>query len=95
MLDLTYYIYYRVPSGKAAPARTAVGALQRELSEATGIGGRLMRRRDDETTWMEIYENVSDGARFEAKLAELVERHGIPGLLAPGSSRRQEVFRAF
>jgi hypothetical protein len=93
--DLTYYVYYRVPPGKAAPARAAVGALQRELSEATGIGGRLMRRRDDETTWMEIYESVPDSASFEAKLAELVERHGIPALLAPDSSRRQEVFRAF
>ena len=55
--------------GRARAA--AVGALQRELSDATGIGGRLLRRRDDETTWMEIYESVPDGARFEAKLAEL------------------------
>src|SRR5262245_4025900 len=91
----SYYIYYRVPPGNAARARAAIDALQRELSEATGIGGRLLRRQDDETTWMEIYESVSDGPRFEGKLAELVERHGIPGLLAPGSSRKQEVFRGF
>lgn len=94
-MNLNYYIYYRVPSGSATPARAAVGAMQRALSEATGIGGRLLRRRDDETTWMEVYENVPDDPRFELKLAELVERHGIPALLAPGSSRKQEIFRAF
>jgi hypothetical protein len=44
---------------------------------------------------MEIYEGVPEGARFEAKLAELVERHGVLALLAPGSSRKQEVFRSF
>lgn len=94
-MKLSYYIYYRVPPDNAARARAAVGELQRELSAATGIGGRLLRRRDDETTWMEIYESVSDGAPFEAKLAELVERHGVRTLLAPGSSRKQEVFRSF
>lgn len=95
MRNLSYYIYYRVPAGNAARTRKAVGALQRELSAATGIDGRLLRRRDDETTWMEIYDGVPDGTRFESKLAELVERHGILTLLAPGSSRKQEVFRAF
>jgi len=94
-MNSSYYIYYRVPAKNAARARTAVSALQRELSDMTGIGGRLLRRRDDEATWMEIYENVQDGARFEAGLAELVERHGISALLAPGSSRKQEVFRSF
>ena len=91
----SYYVYYRVPSANADRARQAVDALQRDLSSATGVAGRLMRRRDDESTWMEIYEDVPDGARFEAKLAELAERHGIPALLAPGSSRKHEIFRGF
>jgi hypothetical protein len=94
-MSSSYYIYYRVPPNNAERAHSAVGALQRELSEATGIGGRLLRRRDDDTTWMEIYEGVPESARFEAKLAELVERHGVLALLAPGSSRKQEVFRSF
>jgi hypothetical protein len=94
-MSTSYYIYYRVPAGNAVRAREVVGALQRELSEATGIGGRLLRRRDDETTWMEIYESVHDSSRFESKLAELVERHGLLSLLAPGSSRKQEIFRGF
>ena len=94
-MKLSYYIYYRVPAENAARARAAVSALQRELSDITGIGGRLLRRRDDESTWMEIYENVLDSGRFEAELAGLVERHGIAALLTPGSSRKQEVFRGF
>jgi hypothetical protein len=44
---------------------------------------------------MEIYENVADPQRFEVELAELVERHGLAALLAAGSSRKQEIFRAF
>jgi hypothetical protein len=42
---------------------------------------------------MEVYENVPESAGFEAKLGELAERHGLSALLAPGSSRKQEVFR--
>jgi uncharacterized protein DUF4936 len=91
----TYYIYYRVPQENAHRARPEVEAMQRELHKATGIGGRLLRRRDDDTTWMEIYEDVPDGAGFEVKLAELVKRHGVLAWLAPGSSRKQEVFRGF
>ena len=94
-MKLNFYIYYRVPAQNADRARAAVNALQRELSDNAGVGGRLLRRRDDETTWMEIYENVQDEARFEAELAKLVERHGLAALLVPGSSRKQEVFRAF
>jgi len=94
-VKLSYYIYYRVPAENAARARAAVGAMQRELSEIVGIGGRLLRRRDDETTWMEIYENVADAERFEREIAGLVERHGLAALLAPGSARKREVFLDF
>jgi len=94
-VNLGYYVYYRVLPGNADRARVAVGAIQRELSDATGIVGRLLRRRDDEATWMEIYEGVPESAPFERKLADLVERHGLVALLAPGSSRKQEIFRSF
>lgn len=94
-MKLSYYVYYKVPARSSDEARAAVGALQRELAEATGSTGRLLRRRDDPTTWMEVYENVPDPAQFEEKLAQLVERHRVSALLAPGSSRRQEVFRSF
>lgn len=94
-MRLSYYVYYRVPTENAKRARAAVGALQRQLTSVTGIGGRLLRRRDDETTWMEIYENVADSVRFEAEFAKLVEHHGLAAMLVPGSSRKQEIFRSF
>jgi len=94
-VTLSYYVYYRVPPENAERARTAVEAMQRELSDTSGVAGRLLRRRDDAATWMEIYEQVRDPARFEALLAGLVERHALSALLAPASSRKQEVFRDF
>ena len=94
-MKLSFYIYYRIPAQNAERARAAVRELQRELSDIAGISGRLLRRRDDETTWMEIYEDVQDGARFETELAKLVESRGLAALLVPGSSRKQEVFRSF
>lgn len=94
-MRLNYYVYYRVPPGNGERARAEVASLQLELAGATGIGGRLLRRRDDETTWMEIYEGVEDAQRFEAKLSELVERHGLEALVAPNSPRKQEIFRGF
>lgn len=94
-MKLSYYVYYRVPTENAKRARAAVVTLQRQLTSVTGIGGRLLRRRDDETTWMEIYEGVADAAGFEAELAELVKHHGLAAMLVPGSSRKQEVFRSF
>lgn len=94
-MNLSYYVYYKIQAENSESARAAILQLQRELAAATGITGRLLRRRDDPATWMEIYENVRDSAAFEAKLAELAERHRISALLAPGSSRKQEIFRSF
>jgi uncharacterized protein DUF4936 len=92
-VTLCYYVYYKVPRENAARARDAIERLQRDLAAATGVHGRLLRRRDDETTWMEIYEDVRDAARLESALDELARRHGVSALLASGGARRQEVFQ--
>lgn len=92
-MTLCYYVYYKVPRENAERARGAVELLQRDVAAATGVHGRLLRRRDDETTWMEIYEDVEDGAKLEAALDELARRHGVAALLSPGGGRRREVFR--
>jgi hypothetical protein len=55
-------------------------ALEREC----GVRGRWMHRRDDPTTYMEVYEDVKDAARFEATL----EREGAK----LGLQRRTEKF---
>jgi hypothetical protein len=92
---LCYYVYYKVPRENAERARAAVEQLQRDVAAGTGVQGRLLRRRDEETTWMEIYENVPDAGKLEAALAEQARRHGIAALLAPGSARKTEIFRGF
>lgn len=69
---MNYYVYYKIDSGRAAALRPRVGALFEAVKRQFGVQGRWMRRRDDPTTYMEVYEGVSDESGFEA----LLEREG-------------------
>jgi hypothetical protein len=89
-LHLSYYIYYRV--AHPAQARTLVRQVQSALKIETGIDGRLLTKRDDRSTWMEIYEGVEDGARFEQSLGAILQAAGFSTALAPGSARQMECF---
>jgi photosystem II stability/assembly factor-like uncharacterized protein len=84
-----------VPRENAERARASVESMQRDLAASTGVQGRLLRRRDDESTWMEIYEDVRDPSGLETALEALAKKHGIAALLALGSARKREVFRTF
>jgi Domain of unknown function (DUF4936) len=89
-LPVSYYIYYRV----AVPqqAKQVVLGLQARLATDTGIRGRLLHKQDEPALWMEIYEGVSDPARFEAALARLLPAAQFEALLQPGSGRKIERF---
>lgn len=87
-LDL--FIYYRVDDVAAALPR--VHAMQAALAARSGIHGRLMRRRDDDTTLMEIYPGIADALVFEALLAEEVAAHSLESLVSPGAARHTERF---
>jgi 8-oxo-dGTP pyrophosphatase MutT (NUDIX family) len=89
----SYFIYYRSTEA-ADEVQRAVGAMQRALAEEAGIQGRLMRRADDSTTWMEVYEAVSDAPRFERALGSAVERFALARLLGAGAERHVERFVA-
>jgi hypothetical protein len=89
----SYYVYYR-SIADAARVRASVGDMQAALAGATGVAGRLLSRVDDRTTWMEVYEDVGDPARFERELALAVERFGLRSLLAAGAERHLERFTA-
>ena len=78
-----YFVWYRI-SGDGARARTAVNALLREMALHAGVTGRLLMRRDDPTTWMEVFENVIDTARFDSALAEATVRSGIDACVPEG-----------
>ena len=69
-------------------------SLQAALARATGVPGRLLRRVEDDGTWMEIYEGVADAEGFERELAAAVARARLETLLAPGAVRHVERFTA-
>jgi len=69
-----------------------VRRLQAAIRERYGIEGRLLKKRDEPTLWMEIYEGVDDGAAFEAGLADLLEGLDFSPMLAAGSARKSECF---
>jgi hypothetical protein len=91
-VSVSLFVYYRVADAPDAAVRERVGAVQADLLATTGVPGRLLRRRDDPATWMEIYELVSDAGVFEQALDEALARHGFEALLAPGDARHTERF---
>jgi hypothetical protein len=80
-----YYVYYRVAAERVDVVSASVQALFETIETETGIRGRWMRRRDEPSTYMEVYEGVADDRAFEA----LLEREAA-GL---GLERRVECFR--
>jgi hypothetical protein len=69
---LNYYVYYKIPPERLDELRVAVQSLFDSIEKRCGVRGRWMRRRDDPSTYMEVYEGVQDEAPFEA----LLEREG-------------------
>jgi Domain of unknown function (DUF4936) len=89
-LSLSYYIYYRVADAELA--RSAFGKIQATVELGTGTTGRLLRKRDDPSTWMEIYEHVGNAVDFERCLADAVCTHRFDQALQPGTVRHMECF---
>jgi hypothetical protein len=86
-MHCSLYIYYRV-NGNFLPFRQASARLMADVHEKLHINGRLLQRRDDAQTWMEIYEPVSDAAALQQLLAE-----GVAGDPCwQGVSRHEEWF---
>ena len=67
-----YYVYYKLGPDQVAKVRLGVKTLFEAVEKQCGVRGRWMHRRDDPSTYMEVYEDVKDGAAFEA----LLEREG-------------------
>jgi hypothetical protein len=75
---MNYYVYYKVAPDQAAKVRGAVRALFDALERQCGVRGRWMHRRDDPTTYMEVYEDVKDEGAFEALLEREGAKLGVP-----------------
>ena len=65
----SYYVYYKVDEARREVLRAQIELLFGKVREQTGVQGRWMRRRDEPSTFMEVYESVRDAAAFEAVLA--------------------------
>lgn len=81
---MNYYVYYKLEPQQADALRPRVERLFQAVEKQFGVRGRWMRRRDDPSTYMEVYEGVEDERGFEA----LLEREGA-GL---GAGRKLERF---
>jgi hypothetical protein len=81
---MNFYVYYKVSPGELEALRPRVQDLFKEAKLHFGVTGRWMRRRDDPTTYMEVYEGVKDELGFEA----LLEREGAKA----GVARKVERF---
>ena len=87
---LYYYVYYRIEPVRLDEMRAIASALFDEVRATTGVQGRLLRRRDDASTWMEIYADVADAAKFERALEVALVKAGFERLQA---QRKTEIFQ--
>jgi hypothetical protein len=74
---MNYYVYYKLSPEQLVKARAAVQALFEAAQTECGVRGRWMHRRDDPSTYMEVYEDVKDEAAFEALLKRLGAQFGV------------------
>jgi hypothetical protein len=87
-----YYVYYRVEPAQRDKASALVGQLLDSVKRTTGVGGRLMKKRDEPELWMEVYENVADDSKFEWALLEAADKLKFSELLQSGTVRHMECF---
>lgn len=92
MSRASIYVYYKVDPERLRDLRDVVEQLFTAIQRESGVLGLWQRRRDDPTTYMEVYADVQDASRFEALLAREGERLGVNRFLAPGGARRVELF---
>ena len=70
-MPASLYIYYRI-DGNFLSFEQSARKIMAQIELETAIKGRLLQRRDDAHTWMEIYEPVTDPAALTQALARAV-----------------------
>lgn len=90
-MPFSFYAYYRV--ARPAAAEALVRGLFIAVKRRTGVAGRLLTRRDDPATWMEIYAGVEDPSDFERNLAAAVQAVDFGVVLESGAVRQLECFQ--
>jgi Domain of unknown function (DUF4936) len=92
-MAFSYYIYYRIEPVKAAACEARTRELLNSMKIATGVAGRLLKKRGEPNLWMEIYEGIADDAKFEWELADAAGRLNMQEFLLPGTARYVECFQ--
>ena len=69
-----------------------VDAIQSAVKSRTGVAGRLLMKRDDPATWMEVYEDVGDAHVFEQSLSAAVQSTDFASVMQSGAVRHMECF---
>lgn len=92
MTRASLYTYYRIDPARCAELRAAVDALFAAAAQAYGVRGRWMRRKDDPSTFLEVYAGLENVDAFAAFIRRECERTGFTRLLADGSARHDEIF---
>ena len=90
----SYYVYYRVDTEKASACEARVLELFTAMQQATGVVGKLLKKRSEPLLWMEVYENVRDDAKFELELKQAVTQLKLSDCLQSDAERRVECFEA-
>jgi hypothetical protein len=87
-----FYVWYTV-RGDLDAAMREISRMITAVETHTGVAGRVLARRDDPSTWMEIYENVAEPSRFERVLNDLAREQGVLAFVEDGR-RHTERFAA-
>jgi hypothetical protein len=62
------YVYYRIDPAQAPLAAVRIDALLDTMAAHCSAPPRRLRRCDDASTWMEVYEGIVDRTVFAAAL---------------------------
>jgi len=66
------YVYYRIDPAQTSLVAPRIDALLDALARYCSQSPRRLRRCDDPSTWMEIYEGIADFSAFSAALDRAV-----------------------
>lgn len=87
------FIYYRLDEDcNRDSAHRSIRGMQEAVAARTGVKGRLLMRRDDALTWMEVYAGVTDVEGLERALDAVGRELGVGIWIEPGSTRNVERF---
>ena len=75
---MNFYVYYKLDEGRMARAGSFIKDIFHKVEKQFGIKPRWMRRRDDPSTYMEVYEGVKDEKAFEALMEREGAKLGVP-----------------